>query len=290
MKRIDCLIAVLFNALLLGTALANTAPELIHAKKFHPGVNAQDYWVSEKLDGVRAYWNGTFLVSRQGNRFYPPDWFTRNFPNTPLDGELWIDRNSFERTVSTVKKRAPIEDEWRFVNYYVFELPGAVGNFSDRIKKINHIVEVANNPHLRAVKQFRVDSHKALMAVLDTLVDNGGEGLMLHHQNAHYHTGRSDALFKLKRYRDAEARVIAHLPGKGKHTGRLGALLVQTATGKHFRIGSGFTDKQRENPPRVGAIITYKYYGLTRNGLPRFASFLRERIDTTHAGKVLPIP
>jgi len=74
---------------------------------------------------------------------------------------------------------------------------------------------------------------------------------------------------------DDDARVLAHLPGKGRHAGRMGALLVETPRGVRFRLGTGFTDRQRDNPPAVGQWVTYRYRGLTEAGVPRFASFLR---------------
>jgi DNA ligase-1 len=63
------------------------------------------------------------------------------------------------------------------------------------------------------------------------------------------------------------------------HRGRLGALLVETAEGQRFRIGSGFTDRQREDPPPVGSWITYRFRGQHDSGLPRFATYLRTRAD-----------
>ena len=57
----------------------------------------------------------------------------------------------------------------------------------------------------------------------------------------------------------------------------LGALLVENGDGLRFRIGTGFKDKDRKNPPPIGTVITYKYFGKTNKGLPRFASFLRKR-------------
>jgi DNA ligase-1 len=80
-------------------------------------------------------------------------------------------------------------------------------------------------------------------------------------------------------YGYAEAVVVAHLPGKGKYEGRLGALLVEEQDGTRFRIGSGFNYAERENPPAVGTVITYKNYGRYLSGLPKFPSFLRIRKD-----------
>ena len=127
------------------------------------------------------------------------------------------------------------------------------------------------------VDQFRVADHAELMARLEAVVAAGGEGLMLHHEDAPYRAGRSDDLLKVKPYLDAEARVIAHLPGQGRYAGLMGALLVEESSGRRFRLGNGFSDEERRSPPPIGSLVTFKYQGRTRHGLPRFASFLRVR-------------
>lgn len=258
-------------------AESQQTPKLLLAKVYKKSSDLSRYWVSEKYDGVRAYWDGQQFISRRGNVFHAPDWFTEGFPDHPLDGELWLGRNSFEQLLSTVSKDEPIDEEWRKLTYQVFELPEATGTFSDRIMVMKSLLEDTENPYLKMVKQYRVNSHEALMAKLDAVVDAGAEGLMLHHESALYKTGRSDALLKVKRYEDAEARVIKHLRGKGKYTGMMGALLLETHDGIRFKIGSGFSDRERQNPPEIGAVVTYKYFGKTKNDKPRFASFLRVR-------------
>ncbi|MEE9448014.1 MAG: DNA ligase [Arenicellales bacterium] len=255
----------------------STKPELLLAKTYAQQIDIKQYWVSEKFDGVRAYWDGAQFISRQGNVYSAPDWFTRGFPKRSLDGELWIARGAFEALVSAVRKSLPIDEEWRRVKYMVFELPNARGTFSQRLEKLAVLIDAAQSEQLKIVPQFKLANHTELMAKLDEITQAGAEGLMLHHQDALYHTGRSSDLLKVKRHEDAEAIVIAHLPGKGKYTGLLGALVVQTTDGKRFKIGSGFSDKQRKSPPPIGVQITYKYFGKTKNGIPRFASFMRIR-------------
>jgi DNA ligase-1 len=100
---------------------------------------------------------------------------------------------------------------------------------------------------------------------------------MLHRDDALYRAERTDDLLKLKPHEDAEAQVLEHLPGTGKYAGILGSLLVETEDGVRFRIGTGLSDEQRRNPPPIGSVITFKYHGKTRRGIPRFASFLRVR-------------
>ena len=258
-------------------AVAGEPPPLLLAKPYTDDIDVRDYWVSEKLDGVRAYWDGRRLLSRRGNVFQAPAWFTEGFPPHPLDGELWLGRGAFEATVSAVRKQRPVAAEWRQLSYQVFELPGAAGDFSQRLARLERIVAAVNSPYLKLIPQQRFENQAALQRKLDEVVAGGGEGLMLHRADSLYQTGRGDALLKLKTYEDAEATVIAHLPGKGRNLGRLGALLVEMPDGKQFKIGSGFSDQERDNPPPIGALVTYKYYGLSRRGIPRFASFLRIR-------------
>ena len=271
---------LLFLILLFGPAspaVAGEPPPLLLAKPYTDDIDVRDYWVSEKLDGVRAYWDGRRLLSRRGNVFQAPAWFTEGFPPHPLDGELWQRRGAFEATLSAVRKQRPVAAEWRQLSYQVFELPGAAGDFSQRLARLERIVAAVNSPYLKLIPQQRFANQAALQGKLDEVVAGGGEGLMLHRADSLYETGRGNALLKLKTYEDAEAVVIAHLPGKGRNLGRLGALLVEMPDGRQFKIGSGFSDQERENPPPVGALVTYKYYGLSRRGIPRFASFLRIR-------------
>ncbi len=265
---------------------AKTRPELQLANIYQPGINLQDYWVSEKLDGVRAYWDGKQLVSRQGNVFQAPQWFTDSLPESALDGELWIGRSQFEQVSGLVRRQIPDDALWLNVKYMVFDLPvsafqGSVPesalSFDERLKHLEKIISSANAAHLQLIRQFKVTSQEALMNQLDDIVKQGGEGLMLHLGSSLYQSGRSDDLLKLKKYFDAEAVVVKQIPGKGKYRGMLGSLLVETKDKKLFKIGSGFTDAQRKNPPAIGSTITYKYFGLSSNGIPRFASFLRVR-------------
>lgn len=258
---------------------AATKPDLLLAEVYNGNINVQQYWVSEKLDGVRAYWDGKQLISRGGNVIAAPEWFVADFPAQKLDGELWLGRNKFADTLSIVSKLQPIDSEWQQIRYYIFELPGAAGTFTERIDAMQHLVLQHNSPYLMLVAQFRIADHTALQAKLSELENKGAEGLMLHQQDALYKTGRSSDLLKLKSYQDTEAEVIGYRPGKGKYKGMVGALIVKTAQGKEFAIGSGLTDAMRQAPPEVGTVITYRYNGYTNNGIPRFARFLRVRQD-----------
>jgi DNA ligase-1 len=206
-----------------------------------------------------------------------PAWFTARLPAVALDGELWLGRGRFEALSGAVRRQQPDDAEWRQIRYMVFELPEAPGSFMQRAARLETLARAAAWPQLVAVAQDPVADRAALRARLKAVVDGGGEGLVLHRADAPYRTGRNSGLLKLKPLLDAEAVVVAHLPGRGKHTGRLGALRVRTPDGTEFQIGTGFSDAQRLQPPRIGALITYTYRGVTAGEVPRFASFLRVR-------------
>jgi DNA ligase-1 len=251
-----------------------TKPALLLANVYHQGVDLENYWVSEKLDGVRAYWDGKQLISRQGNVFNAPVWFVSGFPKLALDGELWMGRNQFELVSGAVRKRIPDENQWRKIRFMIFDMPGHGGIFDRRLEAMK---ELPVTLYFNVIEQFRVATHALLDQELDRIDAMGGEGLMLHRGSSYYYAGRRDDLLKLKRYQDAEARVIAYLPGHGKYSGMMGALLLETPQGMQFKVGTGFTDAVRKSPPKLGTVVTYKYFGKTANGVPRFASFLRTR-------------
>ncbi|WDE12351.1 DNA ligase [Thalassomonas haliotis] len=252
-------------------------PGLQLATRYQEQENIQEFYVSEKLDGVRGYWTGKQLVTRRGNVIKTPVFFTIGWPNFPLDGELWLGRDSFEQVSATVRTFKAKAENWQQIRFMIFDLPGHKGSFSERIKAMRAIVTATNNQNLKMIPQEKLSSLSRLQARLKEVVDNGGEGLMLHHQDAYYQTGRNALVMKLKQYQDAEAVVLAHNPGTGKYTDKLGSLLVKTSEGIVFKIGTGFSDQQREFPPPVGSTITYRYTGKTKNGVPRFASFMRQR-------------
>ena len=240
------------------------------------GLDLARYAVSEKYDGLRGYWDGKALWTRGGNPITTPEWFTAGWPRQPLDGELWGGRGRFEFAVGTARTQVPDPQAWRGMRYMVFDLPAHPGTFRERHRAL---AAVLTGDRLQTVEQATVADAAALQAKLERTVRHGGEGLMLHRWDASYRAGRSPALLKYKPEPDADAKVVGHLPGSGKYAGVMGALLVETPEGLRFRIGSGFSDGQRREPPAVGRWVTYRYRGQTEAGIPRFATFLRARPD-----------
>lgn len=258
---------------------AEAALPLLLAQETDGAIDPAGWLVSEKYDGVRALWDGERLRFRSGAVVAAPAWFLGRLPRTPLDGELWLGRGRFDALSGLVRRAAPDDEGWRDLRYMVFELPGAAGRFADRANELERIAVAAGWPQLRAVPQSVVENRQALGDRLEAIVRAGGEGLMLHRADAPYLTGRSSALLKLKPQQDADAIVVAYLPGQGRHAGRLGALRVRLDDGTEFRLGTGFSDAQRGEPPPLGSTVTFTHRGLTPQGVPRFASFLRVRPD-----------
>ena len=255
------------------------APAMLLAEVYATDVDVTRYWVSEKFDGVRAQWDGHDLRFRSGGIVPAPAWFTANFPTVPLDGELWIGRGQFDSLSGVVRRIEPVDAEWQQVRYLVFELPGAAGSFSERIQTMQKLIAHAAVPWLQVVEQTRVADRAALLAKLNSVLNAGGEGLMLHRADAPYLTGRSNVLLKLKPWQDAEAVVVGYVPGKGKYQGMAGALRMEMPDGKRFQIGSGLSDTLRRQPPPIGTRVTYRYQHLTKKGVPRFPRYLRVRDD-----------
>ncbi len=260
----------------LATGLQAPAPML--ASRFHPGIDTvAAYLVSEKLDGVRARWDGRRLLTRNGDAIDAPDWFTAGWPAQPMDGELWHGRGRFQRTSDLVRALRREDGAWREVRFMAFDLPADGGGFARRSTRLRSLVLAAEAPTLAAISQHHLRDHAALETRLKAVVAGGGEGLMLHRADARYRAGRTDGLLKFKPFDDDEARVVGYRPGKGKYAGMVGALLVEDARGRRFAVGSGLRDADRKHPPRTGSMVTFRYNGLTAKGTPRFARYLRLR-------------
>ncbi|WP_345332854.1 DNA ligase [Ferrimonas pelagia] len=275
----DKLSIVLSSTLLLSAeaawATGVVEPPIALAQSYQQGLALDHYLVSEKLDGMRAYWDGERLLSRAGNPIAAPDWFTAELPKEPLDGELWLGRGQFEALMAVVRDRIPDEAAWRSVRFMLFDLPSQPLPFEQRYRLLAERVEQWGLPHLELVRHEPVASDLSLDLRLAAISEAGGEGLMLRHRQSLYRPGRGAGLLKYKAYEDSEAVVIAQLPGKGKYEGMMGSLLVEDPQGRRFKIGSGFSDAQRRTPPAVGSVVTYRFNGRTGSGLPRFARFER---------------
>lgn len=265
--------ALLYTVFLCAAGVC-VAQDMILAKEFQ-GQNVAGWAMSEKLDGVRAYWDGKKLISRQGYAFTPPAGFTKDFPTFAMDGELYSKRGQFEQISATVRSH---QGDWSAIQLHVFDVPNATGNLYQRLELAKQHLKKYPQARFVVIPQIPVRNNEHAQQFLQEIERGGGEGVMLRNPNLPYSKGRSDGLLKLKSIHDDECTVTQHHEGKGKYAGMLGALSCKNQYGE-FRIGSGFKDKDRKNPPAIGTVITYRYRGFTQKGLPRFATYLRVRSD-----------
>lgn len=259
-------------------AATHTMPVVL-AKNYNEEIDVSEYWVSEKLDGIRAIWDGSKLTTRNGVEIHAPDWFTQPLPEYPLEGELWAGRGNFHLVQQTVLDHSPKDEAWQQIDFMLFDMPQAAGDYKKRYFNIMYFTQVAQSDHIKYIEHVPVENETKLYGYLDQVDLNKGEGVMLRKVTSYYQAGRSNDLVKLKKYQDAEALVVGYKGGKGKYIGQMGALLVQLESGLQFYIGSGFTDLQRQKPPKLGSTITFRYNGYTQNGTPKFARFIRERVN-----------
>jgi len=233
--------------------------------------------MSEKLDGMRALWDGRQLVSRAGNPIDAPDFFTRGFPqNMALDGELFAGRGNFQTTVSIARRKHGGE-LWRDLRYVVFDAPSVDGGFEARLAQAQVAVSSLEFVEIHPHESCRDMQH--LEEELKRVEELGGEGMMMRKKDSPYVRGRSTELLKVKTFQDDDAIVCDVQQGKGRHKGRMGALMCRLRDGTEFKVGSGFSDKEREDPPATGTVISFRYFEMTKAGVPRFPTYLRVRSD-----------
>jgi len=269
---------VLLIVILTGVAGSHIqASDVMLPLVYDGNIDFSDWLMSEKLDGVRGYWDGRRLLSKSGKPFDPSPAFTRNFPCFPVEGELWGGRNTFEKTISIIKQQGP-HDGWLELQFAIFDVPKASGGFETRLSQAAKWFDEHPSKYAFVIEHRPVVSRKHLDSALRRIETLGGEGIILRKRGSPYSPGRSRDILKVKSYDDTEAVVIGQLPGKGRNAGRMGALLVALPYKNiEFKIGTGFSDAIREDPPPIGSLITFKYYGFYASGIPRFPCFLRIR-------------
>jgi DNA ligase-1 len=277
MKRLHTLIVLLLGITLNVAAWA--APPEPMLPQTDDGESAISGWLmSEKLDGVRGYWDGQQLWSKNGTLFHPPQAFVADLPPFALEGELWGGRGTFAATAAVVQ-RLDNPAGWLRLRFGVFDVPQAPGPFRQRLALASTWFADHPSVHAFVLPQQSVQDRGAMQRELARIERLGGEGLIVRDPEAGYLAGRRPEILKVKSFQDEEAVVIGHLPGQGKNASLLGALLVELPDGTRFKIGTGFSDAERSNPPPIGATITFKHHGRYRSGLPKFPVFLRVRRD-----------
>jgi DNA ligase-1 len=265
------LLTICFNFAVKAVALDLMLPEV-----YEEDIDINSWLMSEKLDGIRGYWDGEKLLSKKGIPLNPPAAFIRNFPDFAVEGEIWGGRKSYEKTLSIVLKEEA-HDGWLNLKFAIFDVPKTGGGFEARLNLAKKWFTQNPSEYAFVIDQKPVKSREQLKKELQRIEKMGGEGLILRKPGSLYTNGRSRDVLKVKSYYDMEAVVIEHIEGEGRNRGRMGSLLVELPDNKRFKIGTGFSDGDRNNPPPIGTVITFKYYGFYESGTPKFPSFLRIR-------------
>ena len=260
----------------------------------YKGQNVGGWLASEKLDGVRAYWDGRNLLSRNGKILAAPEGWSVHFPPFALDGELYTARGEFEKIQSTVMDKTPSVTAWSEIKFHIFDVPEASGGLLERLSELEKFIlqKPQAGQNLKIIKQVKVKDNAEFEAFAEAVITKGGEGAVVREPNVPYERKRSKNALKYKKIKDAECEVIAVNKGSSKYEKFVGSLTCKALGGKDdkeragepkegttFKIGSGLSDKNRQDPPKIGSIITYKFQNLTANGKPRFPIFLRVRED-----------
>ena len=230
--------------------------------------NPRGWWISEKLDGVRAVWNGSEFISRSGKVFPAPPEMRAAMPQgVVIDGELFGGRGKFQASIGKIRRGI-----WEGITFMAFDVidgnPFEARQATLRALSLPDWCEVVEQVKCRS--EDHLDDYEA------AILQAGGEGVMLRKPRSEYTHGRSSDLLKLKRIQSAEAEVIGYEQGQGKHANRVGALVAKFA-GQVFKLGTGLTNEQRETPPAIGSIVSFSFFELTDGGAPRFASFIGVR-------------
>ena len=269
-------IKLVFAYLMLAQVALATKPDLFLLKTYDDSKDVVGWVMSEKLDGIRGFWTGKELVSRGGNPIHAPAWFTQNYPPFAIDGELWTQRGDFENISSIVRSKNS-NQRWKHITHNIFEVPGQSGGLLKRLNILKEYLRKNPNPYLQIIPQTVINTKGQLADFLKEVTTDKGEGVVVRNPNTLYQTGRLSSALKVKQYFDTECIVLEILPGKGKYQNMMGSVLCQTDTGKKLKIGSGFKDKDRANPPAIGSKITFKYYGFTKKGSFKYPVYLRVR-------------
>jgi DNA ligase-1 len=246
----------------------------VQKPKTYDEQNISGWVMSEKLDGIRGYWDGKKLYTKNGNLINTPKYFTKNFPPFALDGELWSKRDDFEFIQSVVLDDIP-SDDWKKISFNIFEVPNTQGDFAKRLHKAENWFEKNPNNSVKIIPQQVCKDQEHLQQYLEKIVTLKGEGVVVKDPIKNYHTGRSSHILKVKKVLDMEGEIIGYNYKDDNKT--LKSYQIKLQNGVVFNLGGGLSDIQRVNPLNMGKIVTFKYYGFTKYGKPKFASFLRVR-------------
>lgn len=247
------------------------------------------WWMSEKLDGVRAHWDGKQLSTRTGRPINAPQWLIDALPRFAVQGELWAGRGTFQRVSGTVRRSDPgLGLDWIGVKYMIFDAPSMSVRFESRIRCLDEYSQRHPSEHVEVIDQVRCTGRDHLHDMLETIIGDGGEGVMLVRGRGRW-LDDEEVIIKVKPVQDLDAIVVGYVNGNGRNADRVGAIIAETSEGSsgdrggipavRFRVGTGLSDAQRDTPPPIGSTIKVGHDSFTDRGIPRFPRLLGIRAD-----------
>jgi DNA ligase-1 len=189
----------------------------------------------------------------------------------------------------SITRRTDGNGDWHSISYVIFDAPTVKGGIFDRLEAATLSLSLCAALNEGSQCFARIHPHvectgtEHLLEELARVEQLGGEGMMLRHASRAHRGGRSSDLLKVKSFHDDEALVKGYEKGKGKYEGLIGSLLCVLRSGALFKVGSGLTDQLRQyaNAPKEGTVISFKYFELTTDGIPKFPTYLRVRPDVS---------
>lgn len=264
---------------------SNIAPKIALAHSWDRKLDPSGYIMSEKLDGMRGYWDGSSLWTRNGVPIVAPAWFTADLPRSlELDGEIYLGRQQF-RECMHITRRSDGQGDWTKITYVIFDAPRVAGGIIERLRIAQQAFINFTGRHLIIHPYMICEGKEHVNRELKRVEALGGEGLMLRHPSAEHVSGRTYDLLKVKSFHDDEALVVGYEEGVGKYKGMIGALICVMRSGAKFNVSSGLTDVERKfgnkTTPAIGSVITFKYFEIIDGGFPRFPVYVRPRPDVS---------
>ena len=163
------------------------------------GEDTTGWMISEKLDGLRAIWTGSELLSREGHPFRAPQWFRDAMPKgVALDGELFGGRGTLAKVSGMFRRKVPIDSEWKRVQFHVFDSPSVEGPVADRITEYRRAVTDCNPSVIVPVVHVPCGSIEHMARACSKILAVGGEGVVVRHPSAHYVHGRTGTALKFR--------------------------------------------------------------------------------------------
>lgn len=246
--------------------------------KYKGDENLSGWVMSEKLQGVRGLWDGKTLKNRAGNIIPAPDFFTKCYPDFAIDGEIYSYKLPYEDITAATKGQNP--NAWIKIKHYIFDVPEAEGGLMQRLAVLQEYLDKNKCDTIKIIPQLPAISHKNMENYYNEIVTRNGQGVIVRDPNAPYKGGRSNKILKFKKQLDDECKILDYNNGTGKFSSTIISLTCKNLKDdKIFKIKSGIDKKVRNNPPKKGTIITYKYHGIKDDGSPKNPVFLYARED-----------